>query len=297
MNFLLRLLLKDKLRQKQQKLNKNITGFTMIELLVGTIIATLLIVPMLTFVVDILNRDVREQAKTNSQQELQAAVDYIAQDMSQALYVYDDEAGGVVSTIEAQLPHSTDPTKTPILVFWKREFIPDALDTSSEICDAGDDCDDTFVISLVAYYLIEDNNTTWCQPTGGNCPKRIGRFQIQDGVKVGSNYICGADGRDDSICSTDEQEKFMRDAGYADYNSEPEDWTKNADETYSNDVVVLVNYIEDFTLDSVNNNELAKITIQGNGLRRIQTDTNCDNSPSYCPQATAQVGGRSGFGQ
>ncbi len=264
------------------------SGFTMIELLVATVIATIIIVPMLTFVVDILNRDVREQAKTNSEQELQAAVDYIAQDMSQAFYIY-SESG--VNTIKAELPDSDDDTKTPILVFWKREFLPDALEPSGGICDSSS-CNDTFVLSLVAYYLIDDNNNTWCQPSGNPCPKRIARFQIQDGVRdTKGNYLCTDDGG-----SFDCEDKFKRDMGYTPYNNEnPTAWTKESGETYTAPIV-LVNYIKKFELNSVSNNKLAKITIQGDALRRIKTsDTNCDSS-IYCPRATAQVGARSGFG-
>ena len=180
MKTLLNSFLKKRYPKRRSPMFKPSSGFTMIELLVATVIATIIIVPMLTFVVDILNRDVREQAKTNSEQELQAAVDYIAQDMSQAFYIY-SESG--VNTITAQLPHSNDNTKTPILVFWKRELVEKALNPSLEICESND-CDDTFVLSLVAYYLINDNNTTWCQPSGNTCPQRIARFQIQDGVKV-----------------------------------------------------------------------------------------------------------------
>ena len=291
MKTLLNSFLKKRYPKRRSPMFKPSSGFTMIELLVATVITTIIIVPMLTFVVDILNRDVREQAKTNSEQELQAAVDYIAQDMSQAFYIYSD-----VNTITAQLPHSNDNTKTPILVFWKRELVEKALNPSLKICESND-CDDTFVLSLVAYYLINDNNTTWCQPSGNTCPQRIARFQIQDGVKVENSYICGDNGRDDSICSTEKQKKSMRDSGYKDYQSDPETWEKE-DEEYEETPKVLVNYTEGFTLDSVSDDKkLAKITIQGNALRRIQPSApQCNDIDfTYCPRATAQVGARSGY--
>lgn len=286
----------------------------MVELLVATIMATIIIVPILTFVVDITDRDIKEQAKTNSQQELQAAVDYIVQDMSQAFYIYDLNKEGktedektTIDNFIAQLPHPPSEDaggeKEPILVFWKREFVEDALAPSGSICTDTTEpinCNDTFVQSLVAYYLIDDNNTTWCQPGTGNCAKRIGRFQIQDGVTEtqNNNYVCGTNGRDDTICNTTEKKKFMRDAGYSKYNNDPESWTKE-NETYTKDVLVLVNYIEGFTLDSVSTkNNLAKITIRGDALRRMQANNaDCsDKNTTYCPKATAQVGARSGFG-
>ena len=299
MKTLLNSFLKKRYPRRRSPMFKPSSGFTMIELLVATVIATIIIVPMLTFVVDILNRDVREQAKTNSEQELQAAVDYIAQDMSQAFYIYSKSG---VNTIKAELPHSDDNTKTPILVFWKREFLPDALEPSGGICDSSS-CNDTFVLSLVAYYLIDDNNDTWCQPSGDTCPKRIARFKIRDGVKdTEGNYVCFTDqdnnGRS-SECETDKDKKrFQRDLGYTPYDNEnPTGWTKASDEIYTDNLIVLVNYIKDFEIPVVSgDNKLAKINIQGDALRRIKTsETNCDSS-IYCPRATAQVGARSGFG-
>jgi hypothetical protein len=302
----------------------------MIELLVGMVIAALIITPMLGFVVNVLNSDVREQAKTNSEQELQAAIDYIAQDMSQAIYVYDD-----VTDIEAQLPHSGDANKEPILAFWKREYVENALDPSGGICENPDtdSCNDTFVLSLVAYYEITetDNSSIWCQPSGGTCPKRIARFQIQDGVTdLSGNYVCqddpSDDGRNETVCSTDAKKKFMRDLGFNDYQNNPTEWTKKSDETYSNDVITLVNYIEGFNLDNplvdtdddgtadtplieASGYKFAKIEVVGNALRRSQNDFSCEDTPAtattpatykndpYCPKATAQVGARSGFGE
>ena len=52
--------------------------------------AFLIITPMLAFVVDMLNTDRREQVKSNTEQDIQAAVDFIAQDLSQAIYIYDN---------------------------------------------------------------------------------------------------------------------------------------------------------------------------------------------------------------
>ncbi len=312
MKTLLNLLLKTRRRPRRHP-PKPTAGYTMIELLVGMVIAALIITPMLGFVVNILNSDVKEQAKTNSEQELQAAIDYIAQDMSQAIYIY-DEAGR--DAIADDLPHSSDANKNPILVFWKREFVEDVVPVSGTDCTSG--CNDTFVLSLVAYYEITetDSSSIWCQPSGGDCPQRIGRFQIRDGVKdLNGNYICGADGRTAATGCTN---KHMRDLGYSSFDiSDPTAWTANG-EGYDNDVVVLVNYIEDFELlnplvDSNNDgsidaatgdvrliedsgNKLARIKIQSNALRRLQTDTNCADSPTYCPQATAQVGARSGYG-
>ncbi len=300
MKTLFNSLLKKLYQKRRSPLSKSTSGFTMIELLVGTIVATIIIVPMLTFVVDILNRDVREQAKTNSQQELQAAVDYIAQDMSQAIYVYSEtDVDDIQALGNAPIPLNTG--QEPILVFWKRKYENNVLVVDNcNVTDTNDCLDDTFVYSLVAYYRIEGTSTNtdsvWCDETP--CPSRIARVEISDNPTDSlGNYINGEapdNGYEtDNIGNRETLGELKKGAG---------DFPP---------VTVLINYIQNFelldpvvdqdedgndvTLIEKSGNKLAKIRIQGNALRRIQTDTDCDN-PTYCPTATAQVGARSGFG-
>src|SRR6476661_1461436 len=129
MKTLLRLLLKSQHQQNRSGPPQTEKGMTLVELLVGAIMAFLILTPMLAFVVDMLNTDRREQVKSNTEQDIQAAVDFIAQDLSQAIYIYDniDINGGTrgsvtVTGIKSQLP-ANDNTKIPILVFWKRQQI------------------------------------------------------------------------------------------------------------------------------------------------------------------------------
>ncbi|MDJ0553983.1 MAG: hormogonium polysaccharide secretion pseudopilin HpsC [Microcoleaceae cyanobacterium MO_207.B10] len=293
MKTLLYSLLKAQHRQREHP-SKSTSGFTMIELLVATIVATIIIVPILTFVVDILNRDVREQAKTNSEQELQAAIDYIAQDMSQAFYIYTPDEVSCIQNRNADscgaAPEATGdvaiPTDvgTPKLVFWKRKYENNVLPVDNCTPTDNNDClDDTFVYSLVAYYQIDETSASsvWCDETP--CPSRIARVEINDNPTDSlGNYIGEAPGNGynkDNFSNRETPGELVKGAG----NFDP--------------VAVLVNYIQAFELNSVDNNELAQITIQGNALRRIQTNTDCTNSPTYCPTATAQVGARSSFGK
>lgn len=198
MKTLLRLLLKS-----QHQLNRSGSaqiekGMTLVELLVGSIMAFLIITPMLGFVVDMLNTDRREQVKSNTEQDLQAAVDFIAQDLSQAIYIYDNAGINDITKPSNQLPPPPqNTTGTPILVFWKRQQIknavpinslPNSAQTPSQCGDPKDGkCNDTYVLSLVAYYQIKDTTSspTWCQPSGSpaTCPTRIARYEIRDGVK------------------------------------------------------------------------------------------------------------------
>lgn len=310
MKTLLNLLLKTRRRPRRHP-PKPTAGYTMIELLVGMVIAFLIITPMLAFVVDILNRDVREQAKTNTEQDLQAAIDYISQDISQALRIYTpaevtciqnrDAASCVNTPTVIGDPAIPTDVGTPKIVFWKRKHEEKAVPINDTVTCPSDQCDDTFVMSLVAYYQIDENDTSsvWCDELP--CPSRIARLEISDKPKDSSgNYVDG-DPTDngynpDNVGNMASPENLvMGDGGF-------------------DSVQVLVNHIEEITLHpDGTNNKLAKITIVGNAKSRISgqfSQKSCDpddvvdpsekeeirKSP-YCPKATAQVGARSGFGE
>ncbi|MBW4479708.1 MAG: hormogonium polysaccharide secretion pseudopilin HpsC [Tolypothrix brevis GSE-NOS-MK-07-07A] len=180
--------------------NKN-SGFTLIELLIGMVLAILIITPLLGFMIDILDTDRKEQAKATSEQEIQAALDFIERDLQQAVYIYDTDGltrianttTPINSGIKDQIPplkgapNCTDGTIcTPVLVFWKREYLADSVGVTSKTDPVKDD---GFAYSLVAYYLITNSterNITWSRSA------RIGRFQIRGKVSA-ENYNKGED--------------------------------------------------------------------------------------------------------
>jgi type II secretory pathway pseudopilin PulG len=350
MKTLLRLLLKTQQPRNRSGPAQTDNGMTLVELLVGAIMAFLIITPMLAFVVDMLNTDRREQVKSNTEQDIQAAVDFIAQDLSQAIYIYN---GKEIGEIKTQLPAPAN--GTPILVFWKRQQIKNAVPVSAakkprECPGSGqtggttsgtDECNDTYVRSLVAYYQIKENasNSIWCQPSGTDCPSRIERYEIKDGVKnpyatnVGApdfGYYPDSDlGTRNSLKKDD---AFNKDF---DFSAPTKNVTASKPWPPSE---VLVNYIDhspkqldgeecqkalgypetkiglaaatkvpedtlkvtdqDKTKNSFyacvdNARNLARVTIRGNSIRRIQpTDANYDDKKTaYFPTATVQVQG------
>lgn len=181
-------------------------GFTLIELLVAALIASLLVSVLLSFLVGVLDSDRKETAKSNAQEELQAAISYISDDLQEAIYIYGADA---LASINSQLPHTqTSPSPectstdcTPVLVFWKRyNYNPSATGTYSKTntpqtekigCmpyagTALADCKgaasafgrDTYTYSLVAYYLKNDaalTANTWSKTA------RILRWELKDG--------------------------------------------------------------------------------------------------------------------
>jgi len=202
-------------------------GFTLIELLVVIVLTFLIIGPLMQFMVDVMNSDRREEAKSISEQEIQSALDYIAQDMEQAVYIYNSDSlygptvnGASVTGIYGTTPQipgagSTDTTMTPVLAFWKRYFYRSTqnvtlsnsttktvgcLLNSSYVTNPSNpqnttsSCSnqDYMVYSLVVYYLVNNGSTstTWNPNT-----QRIVRWEVRDGI-IDSNgkESCTAEG-------------------------------------------------------------------------------------------------------
>ena len=197
MKSLIRLLIKSQQKPNQSELNHSSSGFTLIELLVAMIMTFLILTPLLAFVVDVLNTDRKEQVKTNTEQDMQAAVDFITQDLSQAVYIYDKDGINALTT-GTFIPNNAN--QVPILVFWKRRLLRDSIPvtvTDPKDCKAetspgvppgaATDCDDTYVSSLVAYYQFKEQSSSsiWCQPSSSaaNCPTRIVRYEVKDGLR------------------------------------------------------------------------------------------------------------------
>lgn len=340
MKTLLRLLLKSQHQGNRSGPAHTENGMTLVELLVGSIMAFLIITPMLGFVVDMLNTDRREQVKSNTEQDLQAAVDFIAQDLSQAIYIYD---GKTLNQIRDQLPKYGDKTRAPILVFWKRQLIKKSIPVDASIVKPKDcnlksnPCNDTYLRSLVAYYQFKDTDNTWCQPSGNNCPTRIARYEITDGVK---NPLTQAYYDDSETTKGQRKNKAFKED--FDISKPTLNVTTKADFP---DPQVLVNYIDHSTAnlpplpncksvlgvvdpiqagstpidpadllitDSLTNNptnsfyacvdtskNLARVTIRGNSLRRLQpNDTEYNpNKSAFFPTASVQVQGLGGLGK
>lgn len=310
---------------KQHKKN---SGFTLIELLVAMILAVLVITPLLGFMLNILDSDRQEQAKVNSEQEIQAAADFITRDLQQAFYIYD--ATGV-DAIKSQLPSVTG--GEPVLVFWKREFAPEVAITNTK--DSGGKeinfKDDAFVYSLVAYYLIKDSNDNWSKAA------RIARFQIKDGYLNINGNTCT------KTYDTTSKFSLCPDVGFQPLDlsqngktiqEKMNGWTKLKDQDYTQKPIVLVDFIDQTTTTqkapdatcpsgfavvpssltsststkrtgfyaciqsvSSSNKSIAEIYLRGNALARLNNDENQiiynSSQLTYFPQAKVRVEGRS----
>lgn len=333
MSSVLRFILSSQLKHSRQV--QQVGGFTLIELLVAMIMAVLIITPLLGFMVNILDTDRKEQAKTISEQEIQTALDYISRDLQQAVYIYD--ANGLTknsntdpaqSGIKNQIPVGCDTTKTgnfcqPILVFWKREFLKDAITISSTA--ATYKTDDTYVYSLVAYYLIKDDNSTWSKAS------RVTRFQVKDGIQASTGDSCGVDYPDQKYIKKPDNTIWCPDKGFKRFDlttkagslqEKMNTWTKAATD-YDQKPLVLLDFIDQTTTTDLANktpcpsdttdikwskvtaanmtsfyvcvdtttNTTAQVFLRGNALARLQNDNldYTDSKKTYFPSASIRV--------
>ncbi|HLP87546.1 MAG TPA: hypothetical protein VK184_02930 [Nostocaceae cyanobacterium] len=189
------------------------SGFTLIELLIGLLIAFLIIMALLAMVVDLLQVDSREAARNETQREMQIALDYIAADLREAVYVYDNNclnAGqGTAPTatslasvnycpgLSNHLPSSLfSGDQTPVLAFWKPETIDDSdldsLDCSGGTTELQQECQDLLVkrrtYTLVVYSQSTASSTTW------NGRSRITRYALKkysniSGLTESTGYV------------------------------------------------------------------------------------------------------------
>jgi hypothetical protein len=367
MKTLLKLLLKTHHQRNRSGPAQTEKGMTLVELLVGAIMAFLIVTPMLGFVVDMLNTDRREQVKSNTEQDIQAAVDFIAQDLSQAIYIYDNNpattttttttATGIPALLAGNFIPPPNATQTPILVFWKRQLLKNSLPltagtqpkTCTQTPTGANTCNDTYVLALVAYYQFRDANSIWCQPSGAPCPTRIVRYQIQDGLRDPNSTNADPSQRYFTDVTTGQERSLAFNPGSTtlpgfDISNPTQNVTTGAANFGTPEV--LVNYIDHSpptgttidpaecqkalgnptttgtttqiaettlkitdTASTTNTNSfyacvdtsknIARVTIRGNSLRRLQpNDANYDAKKSaFFPTASVQVKGLSGLGK
>jgi prepilin-type N-terminal cleavage/methylation domain-containing protein len=66
-----------------------VTGFTLLELLVAMLIGSIITFLMLAGVTNLMGTNQREGARSDTQRDAQAAIDYMSRDLREAIYVYD----------------------------------------------------------------------------------------------------------------------------------------------------------------------------------------------------------------
>lgn len=170
-------------------------GFTLIELLVAMLVGGLISSALLFLVVQLLQTNLREAARSDTQRDLQSAIDYITRDLREAVYVYDGDCLNTPTDatkcpgLSGSLPVniSEDPNVVPVLAFWRVDRIPQGLETlcrtnASAYSDPratdlppairGIPCLSGRMYTLIVYSLNWKNSTIW---TGR---ARIDRYEL-----------------------------------------------------------------------------------------------------------------------
>jgi len=164
--------LKSLIMRKMRRSRSSATaGFTLLELLIVSLISGLLISGLMYLVVELLTADQRESSRTETQRDMQMALDYMSTELKEAVYVYSGACiAGVASSgcpaagLAASLPTAVSTNSTPVLAFWKQQLIPSDLRTQ---CANGTQAADVPCIvgssySLVVYSLSTANTgSTW----------------------------------------------------------------------------------------------------------------------------------------
>ncbi|PZV15634.1 MAG: hypothetical protein DCF22_06770 [Leptolyngbya sp.] len=196
------------------------SGFTLLELLVAMIIGSLIVIALLTLVVQLTETNQKDAARSQVQQDMQAATDFIAQELREAVFVYNGDclqgygpptATTLATTCPGIINHiptaMVSANRTPVLAFWRTKKLPAAISTlcgtapnPQELSDsktAGDNalvkagvpCLAGYSYSLVVYAI--DKKTpgdTWA----GNA--RLIRYELSqftDGATTAANQNMG----------------------------------------------------------------------------------------------------------
>lgn len=178
-------------------------GFTLIELLVGMIVAGFVVSGLLSLTVQLLETNQKESTQTETQQDMQLALNYISEDLREAVYVYSGEClsgrlddsstktnneycPGIVNHIR-QIPNNS----VPILAFWKLDLLPKSLldDCRDNTAAASVPCVAGRTYTLIVYFLRKNyssDNPKWAGKA------RITRYELtqykSDGNSI-ANYV------------------------------------------------------------------------------------------------------------
>lgn len=122
-------------------------GFTLLELLVAMLVGSIISAGLLFIVVQLVETNLRESARSDTQRDLQAAIDYIARDVREAVFVYDAEClldrpapaspyrtrcPGLRNYLPEEITGTSGFGATdnvPVLAFWRVDPLPDTIQT------------------------------------------------------------------------------------------------------------------------------------------------------------------------
>lgn len=232
--------------QKKQELTSSPDGFTLLELLVTALISSVVVSGLLYLTNELLTTDQRESNRTETQRNLQTAMDYINTELKQAVYIYENAAcvigddgakcSGVDSIINvdnveglSDLP-GTDPV-IPVLAFWKQSPLKEEHSIACAGGSAPDavPCKSGHAYSLVLYGYSENANAD-------------GPWQGEAGIV---RYEMGL--TPDSLAGTDTE--YGKYAAPNEVGLSFPNWPKEDDEAAFGEPQILIDFVDNFRND------------------------------------------------
>ena len=248
------------------------------------VISGLVVSGLLYLVVELLRIDNRETALEEVQRDTRRAMNYIADDLREAVYVYSTPAA-VTADATTGVKDALPSGSIPILAFWRiqpidKDEMPGVCSTTyTSDADKKKACD-TLTIRRAAYELV-----VYVQQTGPSPPwegqSRISRYSL-------SQYK--------------DSKKLEKTLGYVDPGlqlSNFENWQKDSSETLpSNGSAVLVDYIDQISTspdviecndDLIPNSRPGDYTVSPPDVREGSSFFACIRDPSSLLQQDLQI--------
>lgn len=153
-------------------------GFTLLELLIAIAISGIIIAGLLYVAVEMLRLDRNEMVQSQTQQDIRRAMDYVSQELQEAVFVYPTQAD--TTAVVAKLT-ATPVGGVPIVSFWRVEPLSAGEITALGNCATKgarrDACDvlklRQSVYTLITYFVVPNTGAPW------EGPARIVRHQVK----------------------------------------------------------------------------------------------------------------------
>ncbi|NER83156.1 MAG: prepilin-type N-terminal cleavage/methylation domain-containing protein, partial [Leptolyngbya sp. SIO1D8] len=161
--------LKQRFLGQRRACQQQSAGFTLLELLIALFIGSIIISGLMFIVTEMLKIERRETAVDNTQRNMKRALEYMASDVAEAIYVYVPDPGTgdwpqPIQDIDAEAIEDLD---NVVLAFWRPDFIANSADLP-DTCGADEqDCLNLLerrgFYTLVIYEVVPngDNDAVW----------------------------------------------------------------------------------------------------------------------------------------
>ncbi len=254
-----------------QRRQRRTSGFTLTEVIISIVVASIIISGLLFLVVELLQIDRREITLERVQRDMQRAMDYISDDLEEAVYVYDDtRLGEIVDDIELlsaemdiELGDGGVGTgdAVPLLAFWRTVPLDDA--ELPDDCSTAPDEDTCLVArtrrasySLVVYYQKHRDDGDANYPWRGESVLR--RYELPQYADLST---------------------FTETAGYADpvttTNTAFEEWVpSDVPANVGGSSAVLVDFVQQTNTDAGNSIDCRDLIFDLNSPLTGETDVN-----------------------